>query len=56
MAAFRDTLELLHLHDMGFSGPKFTWNNGRDPHIEYGKDLIEQWQMRHGAKPTQEHY
>jgi hypothetical protein len=33
MQEFRDTVEMCHLYDLGFSGPKFTWSNKR--HDEY---------------------
>lgn len=29
MVAFQGALEDCGLHDLGFTGPKFTWNNGR---------------------------
>lgn len=28
MNAFRNVLDILQLTDLGFLGPKFTWNNG----------------------------
>lgn len=30
MVDFQDTLETCRLHDLGYSGAKFTWSNGRE--------------------------
>lgn len=40
MEAFRDTLEICQLNDLGFIGPKFTWTNGRDGH-EFTKERLD---------------
>jgi hypothetical protein len=33
MAAFVETFEECQLVDLGFNGPRFTWNNGQDGQI-----------------------
>lgn len=49
MASFRSTLEECRLHDLGFSGPKFTWSNCRGIGQHTGEHLDR-------AMATQEWY
>jgi exonuclease III len=51
MKEFRDTLSCCNLHDLGFVGPKFTWNNMRegDYFIKERLDRVfanESWQEK----------
>jgi hypothetical protein len=38
MRAFQSALDDCNLADLGFSGPKYTWCNGR-----YGEDFSREW-------------
>lgn len=40
MEAFKNTLEVCELHDLGYRGSKFTWSNGREG-AEFTKERLD---------------
>lgn len=67
MADFRNSLDNIQLHDLGFSGPIFTWNNGRENlhriwemldrvvANEAWKERYQNFSVRHGISTFYDH-